>query len=103
MASRIDKFTMFMDGLFYFEVGVRFIAAKKKKEEEEEEEEEHTHAQRRYSDAFPSCAVLSHRRGSGSVSVAVAVDLALVAFPPVPVSALLRGLQAVTDCGDTHL
>ena len=31
MASRIDKFTMFMDGLFYFEVGVRFIAAKKKK------------------------------------------------------------------------
>lgn len=52
MASRIDKFTMFMDGLFYFEVGVRFIAAQKKKKEEKKKKK-HTHAQRRYSDASP--------------------------------------------------
>lgn len=39
----------------------------------------------------------------GSQSVAVAVDLVWIDLPPVPVSAVLRGLQAVTDCGDTHL
>lgn len=30
-------------------------------------------------------------------------ELLLAASPPVPVSVLLKGLQAVTDCGDTHL
>lgn len=42
MASRIDKFTMFMDGLFYFEVGVRFIAAQKKKKKKKRRRSTHT-------------------------------------------------------------
>lgn len=74
----------------------------KKKKRRKKEEEAHTRSAQVFR-RFSPRAVLSHRRGSGSLSVAVAVDLALVAFPPVPVSALLRGLQAVTDCGDTHL
>ncbi len=45
----------------------------------------------------------SSKSALGSQSVAAAVELVLVAFPPVPVSALLRGPRAVTDCGDTHL
>lgn len=70
----------------YCGVGVRFIAA-----------QEIWH--------FPVLQ-LSDRRSSksvlGSPSVAAAVDLALVPFPPVPVSGLLRGPRAVTDCADTH-
>lgn len=68
-----------------------------------------THAHTNTAEVFWNVLVLqlSDRRSSKSVlgrqSVAVAVDLVLVAFPPVPVSALLRGPRAVTDCGNTHL
>lgn len=51
MASRIDKFTMFMDGLFYFEVGVRFIAAHKKRKEKTEEA--HTRSAQVFRRFFP--------------------------------------------------
>lgn len=45
----------------------------------------------------------SSKCAPGGQSVAVAIDLVWVDLPPAPVSVVLRGLRAVTDCGDTHL
>lgn len=67
----------------------------------------HSHTQRRDSDIFSRRNFLTDgasKRVPGSrSSVAVAVDLVRVDLPPVPVSAVLRGPRAVTDCDDTHL